>query len=86
MEEKITSETVKEIDESQDIENKKRVEAALFLSARYLNLQELVMLTDINPLMLKEVLEKLEADTSYGESVRKFGLQIARSRLGEDNR
>jgi len=34
----------------------------------------------------KEVLEKLEADTSLDESIRKFGLQIARSRLGEDSR
>lgn len=34
----------------------------------------------------KEILEKLEADMSIDESVRKFGLQIARSRLGEDGR
>jgi len=34
----------------------------------------------------KEVIRKLEADTEHEESVRKFGLQIARSRLGEDSR
>jgi len=34
----------------------------------------------------KEVLEKLEADTSLDESVHKFGVQIARSRLGEDSK
>ena len=34
----------------------------------------------------KEVLQKLEADMSLDESVRKFGLQIAKSRLGEDSR
>jgi segregation and condensation protein B len=77
MEEQITSETVKEIDESQDIENKKKVEAALLLSARYLNLQELVMLTDINPLMLKEILEKLIVKYSKEDS----GIEI----IAKDN-
>ena len=57
--ENISSETLKEIDENKEIENIKKIEAALFLSARFLNLQELVMLTDINPLMLKELLDKL---------------------------
>jgi len=55
----ISSDTVKELDENKEIENMKKIEAALFLSARFLNLQELVLLTDINPLMLKELLEKL---------------------------
>ncbi|MFA5174172.1 MAG: SMC-Scp complex subunit ScpB [Candidatus Pacearchaeota archaeon] len=55
----ISSETIKELDETSEIENLKKVEAALFISARFLNLQELVMLTDINPLMLKELIEKL---------------------------
>lgn len=52
-------ETVREIDEASEVESLKRVEAALFISARFLNLQELVMLTDINPLMLKELIDKL---------------------------
>jgi len=55
----ITSETVRELDENKEIENLKKIEAALFLSARFLSLQELVMLTDVNPLMLKELIEKL---------------------------
>ena len=55
----ISSETVKELDENREIDNLKKIEAALFLSARFLNLQELVLLTDVNPLMLKELLEKL---------------------------
>jgi len=57
--EHISSETAQEMDESSENENVKKVEAALFISARYLSLQELVMLTDINPLMIKEILEKL---------------------------
>lgn len=55
----ISSETIKELDENKEIENLKKIEAAFFLSARFLSLKELVLLTDINPLMLKELIEKL---------------------------
>ena len=55
----ISSETEKEIEESSENENFKKVEAALFLSARFLSLEELVMLTDINPLMIREIVSKL---------------------------
>ncbi len=55
----ITSETAKELEEDNEIENLKKVEAAMFISARFLSLQDLVMLTDINPLMVKELLGKL---------------------------
>ena len=34
----------------------------------------------------REVIQKLEAETEHDEPIRKFGLQIARSRLGEDSR
>ena len=53
---KISSETIKELDENKELENIKKIEAALFLSARYLTLQDLVLLTDINPLMLKDTM------------------------------
>jgi segregation and condensation protein B len=66
--EHITSETIKEIDEGREIENLKKVEAALFLAARFLSVQELVLLTDINPLMLKELLEKLKNKYDQEES------------------
>ncbi|MEM0465852.1 MAG: SMC-Scp complex subunit ScpB [Candidatus Pacearchaeota archaeon] len=55
----ISTETLKELDEGNENENLKKIEAALFISARFLTLQELVMLTDINPLMIKELLQKL---------------------------
>jgi len=74
-EQHISSETAKEIDESNEAENLKKVEAALFLSARFLSLNDLVMLTDINPLMLRELIEKLgekyNADESAIEVVAK---------------
>jgi segregation and condensation protein B len=55
----IVSETVREIEEDDETERLKKIEAALFLSARFLSLQELVMLTDINPLMVRELIAKL---------------------------
>src|SRR4030042_2129834 len=70
----ITSETAQEMDESVENENMKKVEAALFISGRFLTLQELVMLTDINPLMIKEILERLIEkynDTSGIEIIEK---------------
>ena len=66
--EHITSETAKEMDESKELVNLKKVEAALFLSARFLSLQELVMLTDINPLIIKDVIEKLSEKYNSDES------------------
>ncbi|MFH1359113.1 MAG: SMC-Scp complex subunit ScpB [archaeon] len=64
----ITSQTVQELDESKEVENLKKIEAAFFLSARYLSLNELVLLTDINPLMLKELIEKLAQKYNTEES------------------
>ena len=54
-----TSETAKEMDEASEIKAMKKIEAALFLSARFLSVEDLIMLTDINPLMLKELLSRL---------------------------
>jgi len=56
----LTSESQKALDMAEEQKNLKKVEAALFISARYLTIQELVELTDINPLLLKELLEKLK--------------------------
>ncbi len=42
-----------------------KIEAALFISGRWLSLQELIMLTDLNPLLIKEVMGQLKE--RYGE-------------------
>ena len=55
----ISSKTVKELEEESEHDNLKKIEAALFLAARFLSLKDLVLLTDINPLMVKELIEKL---------------------------
>ena len=53
----ITGKTAQELDNVFDEREKgaeEKVEAALFISGKFLNLQALIMLTDINPIMLKE--------------------------------
>lgn len=64
----LTSETQRELDLSDEIKNLKKVEAAMFISARWLTVLELVELTDINPLMLKELLEKLKQEYEKRDS------------------
>ncbi len=65
MEEKltITQQTAEELDnvfDQKEKESQEKVEAALFISGKFLSLQELIMLTDINPIMLKEIMHRLE--------------------------
>jgi len=64
----VTSETVKDMDEAKESESIKKVEAALFISGKFLSLQDLIMLTDVNPLMLRELLEKLIDKYNKGDS------------------
>jgi len=61
----ISSETVDDLDNSRENENLKKIEAALFLSARWLSVQELITLTDLNPILIRQLMEKLKEN--YGE-------------------
>lgn len=65
----ITESTAEEIEnefETNEKNSEEKVEAALFIAGRFLNLQELIMLTDVNPIMLKEILHRLEKKYSTG--------------------
>lgn len=65
----ITESTAEELDnifETNEQDSIEKVEAALFIAGRFLNLQELIMLTDLNPIMLKEILRQLEKKYSTG--------------------
>ncbi len=58
----ITESTAEEIEnefEINETEAQNLVEASLFVAGRFLNLQELITLTDLNPIMIKEVLSRL---------------------------
>jgi segregation and condensation protein B len=55
----ISKESLDEIDNASEAENMRKVEAALFVSGRFMSVQEMVALTDVNPLLLKKILEDL---------------------------
>ena len=56
----ITSKTADEIDEAKEKEYLKRIEAIFFVSGRFLSMQELISLSDLNPIILRELIEKLK--------------------------
>lgn len=65
----ITKSTAEEIEsefEFNESEASGKIEAALFVAGRFLTLQELIMLTDVNPIMLKSILYDLEKKYSGG--------------------
>ena len=68
----ISKESVEELDEVREVENRKKVEAALFISGRYLSLKDLVTLTDINPILLRKLLDDLS------DKYRDSGMEIVR--------
>jgi len=68
----LTSQSQEELDKQIEIKNLKKIEAALFISARYLSVKELVELTDINPLILKELLVKLQEKYQNIDSAIEF--------------
>jgi segregation and condensation protein B len=49
-----------ELDSGREKEYLRKIEAALFVAGRWLNIQELVMLTNINPILLKMLITKLK--------------------------
>jgi len=65
----ITESTAKELDNvfnNKEKDSEEKVEAALFIAGRFLDMQELIMLTDVNPIMLKEIIHRLEKKYSGG--------------------
>ena len=56
-----------DIDDARKINNLKKVEAALFIAGKWINMQELVMLTDLNPILLRGLLDDL-TEKYFGES------------------
>jgi segregation and condensation protein B len=65
----ITESTAQDIEnefEQKELDNFEKVEAALFIAGRFLSLEELIMLTDVNPIMIKEILHKLKKKYQTG--------------------
>lgn len=56
----ITSKTMKEIDEAREKGDLKILEAIFFISGRFLSMQELISLSDLNPIIIRGLIEKLQ--------------------------
>ena len=63
-----TSETIKEIDESKEKNDMKKLEAVLFISGRFLSMQEIISLTDLNPIIVEELIEKIQEKYEKNDS------------------
>jgi segregation and condensation protein B len=68
----LSKESVEELDSERDVANMKKVEAALFIAGKFLSLKELVTLTDINPILLRRLLDNLS------EKYKNSGIEIVR--------
>ena len=55
----ISTSSAEELDDDADAENARKVEAALFIAGRFLGIKDLVSLTDINPILLRRILDNL---------------------------
>ncbi|MBI2043361.1 SMC-Scp complex subunit ScpB [Candidatus Pacearchaeota archaeon] len=84
----ISSKTIDEIDSEKEKENMRKIEAVLFISGRFLSVQEIVSYSDLNPIIIREVLEKLQErynDDSAIEIIEKNGLWKMDVRKGYEN-
>jgi segregation and condensation protein B len=64
----VSSRTIDEIDEAKEKENMKTLEAIFFISGKFLNMQELISLSDLNPLIIRELISKLQEKYSKEDS------------------
>ncbi|MBS3086566.1 SMC-Scp complex subunit ScpB [Candidatus Pacearchaeota archaeon] len=60
--------TIKEIDDEAEKESVRKIEAILFVSGKFLNMKDLISLSDLNPILIREVMEKLKADYQARDS------------------
>ena len=58
--ENISQKNIEELDSEIETENAKKIEAALFISGKFMSIQELITITDINPILLKKILSDLK--------------------------
>jgi segregation and condensation protein B len=56
----VGSRTIDEIDEAKEQEDLKILEAVFFISGRFLSMQELISLSDLNPILIRGLIDKLK--------------------------
>ena len=64
----ITSKTIRDLDESAELEHMRRLESILFVSGRFLTMQDLITFSDLNPLIIKELIGKLKEKHNKDDS------------------
>jgi segregation and condensation protein B len=74
----VGSKTLDEIENEKERENAKTLEAAFFVSGKFLSMPEIISLTNLNPLIIKDLISKLKEkytkDDSAIEIVEKSNL------------
>src|SRR3989344_5521392 len=74
----LNSETIREVDEAREREDLRKLEAVFFVSGRFLSMQELISLSDLNPIIIQDLVEKLkekyDKDSSAIQIIEKSGL------------
>jgi len=64
----ISSKTIDEIEQLKEKEKLKKLEAIFFVSGRFLSMQELVSLSDLNPIIIEDLIEKIKEKYDKMES------------------
>jgi len=64
----VSSKTANEIDESKEKEDIRKLEAVFFVSGRFLTMQDLISHTDLNPIIIRELVEKLQEKYEQNDS------------------
>ncbi len=64
----ISSKTQEEIDEGKEKEAARLIESILFVSGKFLDMKALIALSDMNPIIIRELLEKLRESYEERES------------------
>ena len=64
----VSKDIVEEIDESHEGEDLKKLEAIFFVSGKFLSMQQLVSLSDLNPVIIQNLINKLKEKYSNSDS------------------
>jgi len=57
--EHISERNIEELDLDAEVQGTRKLEAVLFIAGKFLSLQELITLTDINPILIRKILSDL---------------------------
>jgi len=81
----ISSRTMEEIDSESEKEDLRKIEAIFFVSGRFLTMPELVSLSDLNPIIIREIIERLikkyESEESAMHIISKGGGEAGEGKM-----